>query len=106
MAASTAAKLSVVTPVNPIAAKSAAVSAGLGVPPAAVSKIRETIEAKAASSACVSTEVLALPSITSLSREALPVESMLVTPSTAYCEAVSDTLLFEPSPSAPDSRVL
>ena len=58
------------------------------------------------SSAWVSTAVRAEPSTTSFIRLALTEESIAVTPRRAYCEAVSDTLLFDALPSAPASRSL
>ena len=48
IAANTAARLSVVTPVKPIAASSADVNAGVGFSPAAVWNRREMIDAKVA----------------------------------------------------------
>ena len=68
IAASTSARLALVTPVIPRAAKSAAVRARAGVPPAAVSMIAATMSASRDNSTAVSTLVVADPSMTSLSR--------------------------------------
>ena len=106
MAASTATRLSGVTPESPMAARSAAVSAGVTVLPAAISNIRETMEARAAISAWVLTAVEMDPSMMSLSSAALPVESMVVIPKIVYCEAVSVTSLSLAFPSAPANNAV
>ena len=70
IAASTSAKLASVTPVMPRSAKSAAVKAGDGVPPAAVTLIASTIRARFWSSAKVSTPEELPESTTAFSRSA------------------------------------
>ena len=106
MAAKIAGRLSVVTPAIPSSEKSAAVNGGVGVPPAARINRRSITDAIVMSSLWESTAVRADPSTTSFMRPALTEESIEVTPSNAYCEAVSVTSLFEALPSAPASRSL
>ena len=70
-------------------------------PPAAVNMIAATMSAREFSSLTVSTLVAVEASTTSLSNEAAAAETIWVIPIDAYCDADSETLLFEPLPSAP-----
>ena len=81
MAASTAARFSVVTPVIPNAARSSAVSGGDAVPPAATMLRRLTMLAKFVSSAYVSMLLDDPTSAIALSNRASAVVSMIVKPS-------------------------
>ena len=94
MPAMTAERLLAVTPVMPTAARSAAVSAGTGLPPAAMSWIALAITAKALISATVSTLVVSLPPMMLLSRSKLAgvvAAAPIFAPTTAYCAAVGFT---------------
>ena len=105
MAASTAFRLSGVTPVRPNRAKSSAVRAGLGFTPLAVSMMPCTMRARLANSAWVSTEPLPITSMASLSKLASAAVSTVLRPSNWYCAALSAGWLLS-TPSAPPSNWL
>ena len=86
--ASTALRLSAVTPVRPMSAKSLAVKAGSAVPPAAVNWMASTTRANAASSACVSTSVVLACSSTSFIKLALAAVLMAGRAMAWYCAAL------------------
>ena len=105
MAAKMALRLSSFTPVSPSRAKSAAVKAGLGVTPLAVSMMPCTMRARLANSAWVSTEPLPITSMASFSKLASAVVSTVLRPSNWYCAALSAGWLLS-TPSAPPSSWL
>ena len=86
--ASTALRLSAVTPVRPISAKSLAVKAGLAVPPAAVNWMASTTRANAASWVCVSTSAVVACSSTSFIKLALAAVLMAGRAMAWYCAAL------------------
>ena len=91
---STPLRLSAVTPVRPISARSVAVRAGLGVPPAAVSWMALAMRARLLISATVSTPVVLWAPTMALSRARLSVSlaaAPMSAPMAAYCVAVGFT---------------
>ena len=105
IAANTASIFSAVTPDTPIRANDSGVSAGLAVPPAAVSNKPATTPAIADNSAKVLTSLDDFVSSTSSMSNARAELLISISPSAAYCDAESVTLLLS-TPSAPTSAAI